>query len=189
MTHTDSDPNQDERGEACGPASSAQGSGVTVPSLQDTLKASADKIATDPTSDRANPFNDTSEFFDSTNEKEAEKQRGRKFRNDRLQQDMDLREKHAERAVTLAQVAVACWIFLFAVAGVCNVAVNKPFLSDQALATLTAGATVNVIAVFLVVVKGLFPAPHPPQQKVKKRRLDERKKSPTRKDSDRSEDK
>lgn len=172
MIHTEGEPEQGR------PSDSASGSDashfhVSFRALKDSVKASAASIAAEPTSNRANPFEDTSEFFDST--KKAEKQRGRKFRNDRLQQDMDLREKHAEKAVRLAEVAVACWIFLFAVAGVTNTAIGRPFLGERELMTLTAGATVNVIAVFLVVVKGLFPPPRP-QTKAKKAKKRKRKK-------------
>lgn len=84
----------------------------------------------------------------------------------RLQEDIELRREYASKAVNLAQAAVAFWFFLFGFAGVCNLA-GKEFLSDTALIAFTTGATVNVIAVFVVVVKGLFP---PQETKVSKTR-------------------
>jgi|GEM_PF-6670077 hypothetical protein len=137
---------------------SGSGSSPHVASLDETVSRLADTISHAPASDHA-PSADAELKFFGKSDKAKEKQRGRKVKNDRLQQDMDLREKHAEKAVGLAQVAVGCWIFLFAFAGCMNLAQGKQFLTDKALVTLTAGATVNVIAVFLVVVKGLFPPP------------------------------
>lgn len=102
--------------------------------------------------------------------KAAEKQRGRQFKNDRLKQDMDLRKKHAKKAVRLAQGAIGAWLFFVLMTGSTNLMNNKPFLSDSGLITVTTGATVNVIAVFLVVVKGLFPPPVAKRQKSKPRR-------------------
>lgn len=77
----------------------------------------------------------------------------------RLEEDMALRREYASKAVNLAQGAVAFWFVMVIMSGVTNLARGKDFLSDAALIALTTGATVNVIAIFLVVVKGLFP-PH-----------------------------
>ncbi|WP_363800044.1 hypothetical protein ABU614_08535 [Lysobacter firmicutimachus] len=70
----------------------------------------------------------------------------------------EMRKEYALKALGLAQAAVGFWMMMFAMAATVNVIQNRPWLSDQALITLTAGCTVNVIAVFLVVVKGLFPS-------------------------------
>lgn len=152
-----------------------------VASLDETVSRLADTISNAPASDQA-PSTDAELRFFGKSDKAKEKQRGRKVKNDRLQQDMDLREKHAEKAVGLAQVAVGCWIFLFALTGCVNLAQGRQFLTDKALVTLTAGATVNVIAVFLVVVKGLFPPPMARPAKVKKqgrgRKVQEASESP-----------
>lgn len=127
--------------------------------------ASINALSAKP-SPRAAPEIEQEKRYDDARKAE-EKHRGRQFKNDRLQQDMQLREKHAEKAVGLAQAAVGTWIFMFALAGSVNLMQGRAFLSDQGLITLTAGATVNVIAVFLVVVKGLFPS-HPSAGKRRK---------------------
>jgi hypothetical protein len=80
-------------------------------------------------------------------------------RTDSLVQDLDLRAKYAAKAFGLAGWAVWFWICMFTAVGISNAALGKPVLSDNALITLTTGATVNVIAICLVVVRGLFPKP------------------------------
>ncbi|MBB5862570.1 hypothetical protein [Xanthomonas sp. 3058] len=80
-----------------------------------------------------------------------------KAQNDRVQHDMELRRKYASRAVGLAYVGVVFWCVMFLATGIARSVFDTSFLSDAALITLTTGATVNVIAVFLVVVRGLFP--------------------------------
>lgn len=139
-----------------------------VATLGESVNSLADEMSHAPASAQARPTSAQMKFF--SGRKAEEKQRGRQFRNDRLRQDMDLRERHAEKAVGLAQAAVTCWLLLFALAGCVNLTRGERFLSDQALVTLTAGATVNVIAVFLVVVKGLFPPPVPEKSKTKKKK-------------------
>jgi hypothetical protein len=74
-----------------------------------------------------------------------------------LRNDRRLRKRYAGGALGLAQCAVVCWIILFTITGITNSALGKPFLSDMALATLTAGATVNVLAALIGVIRGLFP--------------------------------
>ena len=75
----------------------------------------------------------------------------------RLKHDRKLRKSYARSARHLAQVAVVFWIFMFTSAALHNLATGRPFLSDGALITLTAGATVNILAALLGVIRGLFP--------------------------------
>ena len=72
-------------------------------------------------------------------------------------QDTDLRKEYASRAFQLGETAVWFWICMFAAVGIANGVQEKQILSDNALMTLTAGATFNVIAVCMVVARGLFP--------------------------------
>lgn len=71
-------------------------------------------------------------------------------------QNMDLRKEYASRAFQLGECAVWFWCCMFTAVGIANGAQGKQILSDNALITLTTGATINVIAVCLVVVRGLF---------------------------------
>lgn len=71
--------------------------------------------------------------------------------------DIALRTKYAEKAFELASWAVWFWMVMFAATAITNTAMGKPALSDKALITLTSGATINVIAICMVVVRGLFP--------------------------------
>jgi len=81
-----------------------------------------------------------------------------KTKNDARRADTELRAKYAEKAFELATCAVWFWIVMFIATAITNTTMGKPALSDNALITLTSGATINVIAVCLVVVRGLFPA-------------------------------
>ncbi|NJC36359.1 hypothetical protein GGR60_000849 [Xanthomonas arboricola] len=89
-------------------------------------------------------------------EQRAEEIKALQAQNDRVRHDMELRRKYASRAVVLAYIGVIFWCAMFLFTGGAAF-FDKKFLSDAALITLTSGATVNVIAVFLVVVRGLFP--------------------------------
>lgn len=80
-----------------------------------------------------------------------------KAKNDARRADTEMRGKYAEQAFELARWAVWFWILMFTATAVSNTAMGKAALSDNALITLTSGATINVIAVCLVVVRGLFP--------------------------------
>lgn len=70
----------------------------------------------------------------------------------------EMRRSYASKALGLAQVALVFWIFMFTMTATVNLVEGRGWLSDTALVSLTAGATVNVVAVFLVVVQGLFKA-------------------------------
>lgn len=163
---------------------SMEGQRTKGKSLTAELSNKAESMSSAPPSERAKSPEQEDRFFAldyfKDDPKGAEKHRRRKAKNERLVQDMALREEHAGKAVRLAQVAVVSWLLLFAIAGTCNV-FGKKFLNETALTTLTAGATVNVIAVFLVVVKGLFPAPVPKARRPKAPRSRGRSTAPARK--------
>lgn len=80
-----------------------------------------------------------------------------KVKTDARRADTEMRGKYAEQAFELARLAVWFWIILFGATAISNAAMGKPALSDKALIALTSGATINVIAVCMVVVRGLFP--------------------------------
>lgn len=80
-----------------------------------------------------------------------------KAKTDARRADTEMRGKYAEQAFELARLAVWFWLILFGATAISNAAVGKPALSDKALIALTSGATINVIAVCMVVVRGLFP--------------------------------
>ena len=76
----------------------------------------------------------------------------------RKKDDRRLRKKHAGIAVSLAQMVIGVWIFLVFFSATMNLIQGRQFLSDYALATVTTGATLNVFAALVVVLKGLFPS-------------------------------
>jgi len=133
---------------------------TTTPTLDDALAQQFDAISSDV---------DAEAISDAATSVHAWKER---VERDRLESqvehlkakyeakraDIALRTKYAEKAFELATWAVWFWIVMFTATAVTNTAMGKPALSDNALITLTSGATINVIAVCLVVVRGLFPA-------------------------------
>ena len=70
----------------------------------------------------------------------------------------DLREKYAEKAYVLASGCVKFWCCAVAANGFYFLVVGKGLFSDQAFIAITAGITINVLACFLGVIRGLFPA-------------------------------
>jgi len=82
---------------------------------------------------------------------------GARANNKQLKDTGKLRKRYARRALRLAEVAIGAWLFFFALTGIINIIQGRPFLSDHALLAFTAGATVNVLAAFLGVVRGIFP--------------------------------
>ena len=123
-----------------------------VPSIDEKIRAfqrqAEQQIA--PGSDKGSVFGEAAAW-------EAQVDRI-KVKNDGRRADTDMRGKYAEQAFELARWAVWFWIVMFTATAITNTTMGKPALSDTALITLTSGATINVIAVCLVVVRGLFPA-------------------------------
>lgn len=80
-------------------------------------------------------------------------------KNQAIEDNLGLRKEYAHRAIDLAEWAVWFWICMFIAVGVANGVAGRPILSDKALVTLTAGATINVLAAFIGIIRGLFPNP------------------------------
>lgn len=89
-------------------------------------------------------------------------------RHESRRADIALRGKYAKQALGLATLAVWFWALMFAATSIANAMMGRQPLSDNALLTLTGGATVNVIAVCLVVVRGLFPAKSTSRRRVER---------------------
>jgi hypothetical protein len=87
--------------------------------------------------------------------------RSMRAENKRTEDDIALRKTYASKAFWLAASGVIFWCAIFATVAIVNIVKGRPVLSDAALITLTTGATVNVIAAFLGVIRGLFPAAAP----------------------------
>ena len=68
-----------------------------------------------------------------------------------------MRRNYATQVIAIVKKVLICWIAAFALAGISNVLLKKPFLSDQALSTLTKGSTANVFAALILIGGGLFP--------------------------------
>lgn len=79
-----------------------------------------------------------------------------RVKTDARRADTELRGIYARRAFGLASLAVWFWMAMFTVTAISNFRMGLPALSDGALITLTSGATINVVAICLVVVRGLF---------------------------------
>jgi hypothetical protein len=69
-----------------------------------------------------------------------------------------LREKYADKAYQLACGCICFWVVVIAYAAFIQTALNRPPLSDTVLIAVTTGVTVNVLAAFLGVIRGLFPS-------------------------------
>jgi hypothetical protein len=57
----------------------------------------------------------------------------------------------------LAAECIHFWIFLILANGLIAAMLGKQVISDTALIAITTGVTVNVLAAFLGVIRGLFP--------------------------------
>jgi hypothetical protein len=73
--------------------------------------------------------------------------------------DRILREKYAEKAFQLAGCILFFWVMIIIAVGLCFGCTDSKIqlLSDKVLIAITAGATANVFAAFLGVIRGLFP--------------------------------
>ena len=124
--------------------------------LRDAVRAFLDKNLTpDPGKRAVEATLEEKDWFDRMSQQAQIEQM--KTVNLRWRHDMKLRAKYASLAFGLASWAVWFWICMFVAVGIGNAASGRPILSDTALITLTTGATVNVVAVFVVVIRGLFP--------------------------------
>jgi hypothetical protein len=69
-----------------------------------------------------------------------------------------LRDTYASKAYELASNCIQFWIFLILANALIVALLGKQVVSDTALIAITTGVTVNVLAAFLGVIRGLFPA-------------------------------
>ncbi len=73
------------------------------------------------------------------------------------QSNRGLRETYADKAYDLARQCIYFWALIIAANAVFYAVSGKTVISDQALIVITTGVTVNVLAAFLGVIRGLFP--------------------------------
>lgn len=81
-----------------------------------------------------------------------------------------LRFKYVDKAYLLASGCLLFWAMLISVNAFVFFYTGKLMISDNALIAITAGITVNVLAVFLGVIHGLFPSSTTKKRKSKRSR-------------------
>jgi hypothetical protein len=69
-----------------------------------------------------------------------------------------LRENYSEKAYQIAKGGICFWIISLSATGIIFGITGKQMLSDKILIAITTGATVNTLAAFLGVIRGLFPS-------------------------------
>ena len=70
----------------------------------------------------------------------------------------EMRGIYAGKAYKIAKCALAGWAVFLLVAGISNAYTGQPMYSDRVVITVTTGVTVSVLAAFLGVIRGIFPA-------------------------------
>jgi len=73
----------------------------------------------------------------------------------------ELRGKYADKAYELASGCIQFWAVAISANGIIFGLTGKLMISDTAMIAITTGVTVNVLACFLGVIRGLFPSDHP----------------------------
>jgi hypothetical protein len=68
-----------------------------------------------------------------------------------------LRDVYAQKAYDLACGCIAFWVIAVGATGTVKAFSGEQILSDAVLVAITTGVTVNVLAAFLGVIRGLFP--------------------------------
>ncbi|WP_395689793.1 hypothetical protein [Caenimonas koreensis] len=68
-----------------------------------------------------------------------------------------LRERYADKAHKLASGCICMWAVFLASQGVIKAVTGVEMWSEKVIIAVTAGVTVNVLAAFLGVIRGLFP--------------------------------
>lgn len=89
------------------------------------------------------------------------------------QANRKLRSDFAEKAYKLACGSIGFWVILLSVNGIFHVATGRQGVSDYVLIAVTTGVTINVLAAFLGVIRGLFPA----NEKISKKKRGKKKKN------------
>ena len=74
-----------------------------------------------------------------------------------MQANRGLRAIYAGKAYELAVGCISMWAVLLAAQGIIKAMTGVEMLSDKVIIAVTAGVTVNVLAAFLGVIRGLFP--------------------------------
>ena len=69
-----------------------------------------------------------------------------------------LRDTYASKAYDLARICIAFWIVAVISNGLVSAIWGKQMFSDTVVIAVTTGVTINVLAAFLGVIKGLFPS-------------------------------
>ncbi len=70
----------------------------------------------------------------------------------------EMRGIYAGKAYKIAKCALAGWAVFLLVAGISNAYTGQPMYSDRVVIAVTTGVTVSVLAAFLGVIRGIFPA-------------------------------
>lgn len=78
-----------------------------------------------------------------------------------LQANRALRSNYADKAYMLAVGCIIFWGIAVLANGIVFATTDKLMFSDNALIAITTGVTVNVLAAFLGVIRGLFPSDSP----------------------------
>lgn len=73
-----------------------------------------------------------------------------------LKSDREMRKEYAQKAYEFAKYTIAFWAFLFFVYFL-SPPNGKP-LNDTALGIFTTACTINILAAFISIIKGLFPS-------------------------------
>lgn len=69
----------------------------------------------------------------------------------------ELRCQYAEKAFRLARLGLLFWVLALGLTGVVFAITGYQMLSDTIMIAITTGSTINVLAAFLGVIRGLFP--------------------------------
>ena len=73
----------------------------------------------------------------------------------------ELRKAYADKAHNLAAGCIQFWAIAISANAIINGITGKLMISDTAMIAITTGVTVNVLAAFLGVIRGLFPSDQP----------------------------
>lgn len=69
----------------------------------------------------------------------------------------ELRNNYADKAYNLAIGCISFWMIAISVNACIYLYMDKQMLSENVIIAITTGVTVNVLAAFLGVIRGLFP--------------------------------
>ncbi len=75
-----------------------------------------------------------------------------------MQANRALREKYAGKAYDLAAGCITIWALLLGLQGIIKAITGIEMWTEKVIIAVTTGVTVSVLAAFLGVIRGLFPA-------------------------------